>query len=543
MGRGAGRLVDLDTRHSTFFWLDTENGFGRSLGSHPLSLPDRFIPAGDYTPDQADFGNAGTARAENVVPRTATSYSPMPSFQTAATTGLAGAPLGAFSTCDSAGNAANYAGTTAKLYALTNATKPNFADRSGAVYTTPTGYVWSFTEALGNVYAANGNDAIQKVQTATASNFANHPDANAPKARYLAYIQPGFLVCGDINDPTVGIQPQGIRWGALGNPDSFPLVGSSAAIAANSDWQAVTGPHGRFRGFAPNLASCNAALFFEQAVFRMIFTGGSKIFDIQPVEKLRGTQAPGSIIQVGQIAYFLSPNGFFAFDGTQAIPFGEGKINNTFFADADPNYLSQVQGAADPVSGLCFWCYAGVGNVGGTPNRILVYHPPTGRWSLIVNPAGNNLFVGRTLGTSLDGIDALGFTLDTLPYSLDSSVLAGGNLALAGFDSSNKLGFFTGPNMAFTVDTAEVQLIPGRLAKISAVRPSVEGDTCSAAVGGRSLLSAVPSFGAANTQNAYGLCCARNEARYQRVRLTASAGNLVKHIRGAEVTYSPGARR
>lgn len=467
----------------------------------------------------------------------------MPSFQTAASTALASAPLGAFSTTDSSGNGANYVGTTAKLYALTNATKPNFADRSGAAYTTPGGYGWSFTEALGNVYATNGSDAIQKVQTATVSNFANHPDANAPKARYLAYIQPGFLVCGDINDPTVGIQPQGVRWSALGNPDSFPLVGSATAIANNSDWQAVTGPHGRFRGFAPNLASCSAALFFDQAVFRMIFTGGSKIFDIQPVEKLRGTQAPGSIIQVGQVVYFLSSNGFFAFDGTQAVPIGEGKVNKTFFADADPNYLGNVQGAADPVSGLCFWCYAGVGNTGGTPNRILVYNPLSGRFSLVVNPTGNSLFIGRTLGTSLEGIDALGYTLDSLPYSLDSSVLTGGNLTLAGFDTTNKLGYFTGPNMAFTVDTSEAQVVPGRCAKISAVRPIVEGDTCSAAVGGRSLLSAVPSFGAANAQNAYGLCAARNEARYQRVRLTASAGNLVAHIKGAEVTASPGARR
>jgi hypothetical protein len=508
-----------------------------------LSLPDRFIPCSDYLPDQADFGNPGSSLIQNVVPRAPGSYSPMPSFLTAATTALAGAPLGAFSASDSSGNAANYVGTTAKLYALTSASKPNFADRSGSVYTTPAGNSWSFTEALGNVYASNGSNAIQKVQTATTSNFANHPDANAPKARYLAYIQPGFLLCGDINDPTVGIQPQGIRWGALGNPDSFPLIGSATAIANNSDWQAVTGPHGRFRGFAPNLASCNAALFFDQAVFRMIFTGGTKIFDIQPVEKLRGTQAPGSIIQVGQIVYFLSPNGFFSFDGTQAVPIGEGRINTTFFKDADPNYLGNVQGAADPVSGLCFWCYAGVGNVSGAPNRILIYNPVFNRFSLIVNPAGNSVFISRTLGTSLDGIDALGYTLDSLPYSLDSSVLAGSNLALAGFDSSNKFGYFSGPNMAFTVDTSEAQLIPSRLAKISAVRPIVEGDTCSAAIAGRSMLSAAPVTDAANAQNIYGLCPARNEARYQRVRLTGAANNLVTHIKGAEVTYSPGARR
>jgi hypothetical protein len=481
---------------------------------------------------------------ENVIPRTPGTYSPMPSFQTSATTALAASPRGAYSACDSAGNGANYVGTAAKLYAMTSGTKPNFADRSGAVYTLATGETWSFAEALGNIYASNGTDVIQKVATASASNFANHPDANAPKARYIAYIQPGFLICGDINDPTVGIQSQGIRWSALGNPDSFPLLGSAAAIAANSDWQAVTGNNGRFRGFAPNLASCSAALFFEQAVYRMIFIGGSKIFDIQPVEKLRGTQAPNSIIQVGQVVYFLSPNGFFSFDGTQALPIGEGKVNTTFFKDADPNYLKNVWGAADPISGLCFWCYAGVGNIAGAPNRIMVYSPITGRFGTIVNPTGNNIFISRTLGTSLDGIDALGYNLDTLPYSLDSSFLTGGNLALSGFAGDNKFGAFSGSNMAFTVDTMEAELIPSRCARVNSVRPVVEGDVCYASVGGRTLLSGGPTFDAAVAQDRYGNCSARNEARYHRVRLTAPAGNLVTHIRGAEVNgYSPGAGR
>jgi len=505
---------------------------------------DKFIRCGDYLPDQADFGNAGSSVVENVVPRTAASYSPMPSFLTSATSALASAPLGSFSAADASGNPANYVGTSAKLYTMTNASNPNFADTSKVGgYTVAGGSFWSFTEALGNVYATNGTDTIQKAATASGATFADHPDTNAPKGRYVAFIQPGFLILGDINDPTVGIQPQGIRWSALGSPDSFPLVGSNAAIAANSDWQAVTGPHGRFRGFAPNLASCNAALFFEQAIFRMIFTGGATIFDIQPVEKLRGTQAPNSIIQIGQTAYFLSPNGFFAFDGTEALPIGEGKVNKTFFADADPNYITLVEGAADPISGLCFWSYAGTGNTSGQPNRILVYHPLTNRWAIIKSSTGGSLFIGRTFGTTLDGIDALGYTLDSLPFSLDSSVLTGGNLILSGFDANNKLGHFTGSNMAFTVDTSETQLVPGRCARINNTRPIVEGDVASAAIGSRYTLASTPVFDAAVAQNSFGLCPQRNEGRYQRVRLTAPLGNLVTHVLGAEVSFGVGAKR
>ena len=40
-----------------------------------------------------------------------------------------------------------------------------------------------------------------------------------------------------------------------------------------------------------------------------------------------------------------------------------------------------------------------------------------------------------------------------------------------------------------------------------------------------------------------GLCMARNESRYQRVQLTAPAGNIARHIQGAEISFTPAGRR
>lgn len=503
-----------------------------------LPQGDRFIPIGDWLPDQPDYNNPGSPTIENVIPRTKTSYSPVPAFQRVATTPLAGPPLGAFSSPDSNGNPALYAGTASKLYRATAATIPNFVDASGAAYAVPSGGHWSFTTDAGNyVYASNGSDAIQRAQIATATAFAAHPDANAPKASILAWVQPGFLLCGDINDVTVGVLPQGIRWSALGNAASFPLVGSQAAISAESDYQNVQGPHGRIKAIAPDLATCNAGLFFEKAIFRMVYTGDENIFDIQPVEKLLGTPAGRSVIQSGQVAYYLSWDGWRSFDGVFSRPIGAGRVNTAFFEDCDPNYFANVVGVVDPLSGICFWAYPGAGNNLGAPNRILCYNPVVDRFSLITALSGTSPFIGSGFSISLDQIDSLGYTLDSLPFSLDAPFLSSSQILLSAFDQNNYYGTFTGPNMAVTVDTTEFNLVMGRRSKITAVRPITQGDSMSAQIASRQTLKGPINFlpSAPVAPNASGIVPIVSDGMFQRMRLTAPAGNSLTHIQGAQV--------
>lgn len=507
-------------------------------------MTDQFLPCGEYLPDQASYGGAGSALARNVVPRTKRSFSPMPAFSRIATTALGSAPLGAFSSVDTSGSPGMYVGTATKLYAATSGSKPNFSDASGTqTFTVPDGGFWSFCAFNGKVLATNGSDPIQTATAATAGPFAALNAVDAPTAKVIAAIQPGFVVAGNINDVTEGVQPQGIRWSVLGDATSWPAIGTTDAIAGQSDWQAVQGDHGVLQAIAPNLATCNAALFFERAIFRMVYTGDSTIFAILPAEKLRGTPAPRSVVQVGQVSYYLSHDGFYAFDGTVSVPIGAGKVNRTFLADCDPNFLSAVEGVADPLSGLCFWLYPGAGNNAGAPNRILCYHSVLGRWAFIDAFAGSSLFLALAFGTSIDGIDALGYNIDTVPYSLDSAFLAGGRLTLGAFDDSFYFGAFSGSNMAFAVETVEAQFNQGGRTRVSAVRPVTEGDTAKAAVAGRNLLSDPVPATTGVAPNVSGAVPVRNEARYHRAILSADADNSVSHILGAELSIAPGGKR
>lgn len=528
--------------------MDAERHVGGILDAEILmATQDKIVPVGEWLPDLPQNGNPGINTAMNVLPLTEQSYSPVPSFLRGATTALPSAPLGAFSTKDNSENPAVYVGTASDLFILDNGTKPNFkkVSSSAGAYSVPQGSAWSFDTFGADVYASNGDDPIQSAPTANDSTNFSVVDTNAPKAKIIATIQPGFLLCGNINDVTVGIQPQGIRWSALGaaSNGNWPLIGSQAAITAQSDWQAVQGAKGALQAIAADLPTCNAALFFENAIFGMLYTGDSAIFDIQPIEKKRGTVASRSVVQVGQMVYYLAPDGFYAFNASSSEPIGKGKIDTTFYRLADPNYLSQVQGVADPLNGLIYWAFAGPGNSNGIPNFVIVFNPVMNRWSLIDGFEGSNPMIGLTFGTSLDAIDALGFNIDTLPFSLDGVQLSGGNAVLAAFDASNFFGYFTGPNLPYQIETTESQLIAGRKSRVNGVRPLVEGDNPTVAVGMRDLLAGPSLYGPSNPIKADGVAPARGEGRYARAMLTGALGNVATQIVGVEAYYSPAGAR
>jgi hypothetical protein len=483
-----------------------------------------------------------------VLPLTRTSYTPIAQFARSSSTPIPTAPLGSLAAADSAGDAAIYVGDATDLFILTSASNPNFANASSAAgaYATPTGNAWNFDTFAGSVYATNGSNPIQSAPIANAAVTFSTVDANAPIAKCIAAIQPGFLLCGNIVDVTVGTLPQGVRWSVLGaaGAGSWPLVGSIAAIAGSSDAQDVKGNNGPLRSIAANLATCNAALFFDKAVYAMTFTGDSKIFSILPVDKLLGTPAGGSVVVHGQTAYYLGHDGYRTFDGTSSASIGAGKVNAFFFKDADPNFISQVQGTVDPTTGLIYWAYSSSG-ASGVPNRILVYHPIFQRFTYLVPSSGiSNVLIGLTIGIALDNITTqTGFSLDAIPYSLDSAILSGGNLVLGGFDASFHFGFFTGPNDQFSVETTESQFNEGLKSRIRGVRPIVEGDIVSAAVGVRTTLNATSVYAAASAPNRDGICMARSEGRYQRIMLTGAIGNTVQHVKGAQVILTPGGSR
>lgn len=492
------------------------------------------LEAKEWRPDLPPAGSGYSTTVLNVLPRTPTTYGPFPNFATYATSPLPLRCQGAVSVLDSGDNVITFAGTASNLYEMTVA-GPTFSNVSKSVdaYNCDPDEIWSYALFGDNIIATNISDPIQSFVAGTSTAFADL-SSDAPKARYVAVVK-GWLFAANTADPIDGAVPWRVWWSAYQDPTSWPTPGSSAAAAAQSDFNDIVGQGGWIQGIVGNLGTADAAIFFEHAVWRVVYSGPPAIFTFSPAEGVRGTPAPGSIAQLGAFVYYLGEDGFYVFDGTNSTPIGADKVDRTFLADLDPNYVFRMTSAVDPINKMILWSYAGSGNSQGNPNRIIVYNWFTQSWA-IANIEQEMIFRSLTFGYSLDGLDTVSTNLDALPFSLDSRAWTGGALQLSGFNTSHSLGYFSGAALAPTVDTEEIQPFVGLRTFCRNARPIIDGSvTPSVALGLRTTVETTPTYTNPSAMNSLGWCPIRGNAQYMRARITLPAGQTFTHIQGVEL--------
>lgn len=491
-----------------------------------------------YAPDMPDTSE-GSDTIHNVYPRTPDSYGAVgaPSVYSGA---LSARCQGAVAFIDSSGNVNLFAGDATKLYRLVSGTTAwTDVSKAATTYGTGSDAQWQYTYFNGSVIATNFGDAPQAFTLASSTNFIDLA-AGAPKARYVAAVKNAFVVFGNTNDGVNGNMPQRVWWSAAGNATSFPTLGTTAAAQVQSSAVDLLGAGGWVQGIAADLANADAAVFQEYAVKRMTYVGPPDIFAFLPAENTQGTPAPYSIVAANGLAYYLAQDGFYVFDGGSSAPIGANKVDKTFSLDLDQSNIARVIGAADPINRMIWWAYPGAGNVGGNPNRLLGYNWQLQRWCLC-DITSETIMRLLSIGYSLDALfTTLGFTIDALPAPLDSRVWTGGRLLLGLFDTSHKLNFLTGPNLAARVDTNEVQPIPDRRALLTMTRPLIDGGTTAAvSIGRRETLQASPAYTSPVSMNSMGACPVRASGRYVRGSITTSAGDNWTNISGLDVTVVP----
>lgn len=467
-----------------------------------------IIPFGEYAPDNPALGNEGATVAKNVIPaiKGYKKFASLSNYSSALTAYC----RGAFAAMDTDGNVHSYAGDATKLYRLVSTTFTDSSKTGG--YSSATDSYWEFTKYNNTCIATNFDDAIQVI-TLGGTTFADL-GGTPPRARHLAVGGPGnaFLMVGNTYDASDGNVPNRVRWAGIGTSTSWTVSASTQA-----DYQDLQGNGGWVQSIVGGEIFY---IFQERAIYRAAYVGSPLVFQFDNIEDARGAFAPRSPIMVGGLIYYLADDGFYVMAGGQSIPIGAGKIDKTFLADLNDDYLHRVTAAAIPNDKVIIWSYPGSGSADGTPDKCLLYNWVSKKWCFA---EFNHELIYRAIsvGTTLDGLDAAGYTnIDTMAFSFDSKVWMGGKLQLAGFDTSNRQAFFTGTALDATFETGEVQLTGGGRTEVTEVTPLIDGGTHTIQVGTRETQAGTVTWSVASTENSSGICPVRSNSRYHRFRAT-----------------------
>lgn len=485
------------------------------------------IPFGEWLPDLPEHENPGALIARNVIPQLKSyrSLNSPASFSNA----LADVCLGTFWAQASDGTIFNFAGDETSLYRL--ASGITWTDISGA--SAPYSAVnWDFTKFGERIIATNIANPMQKYDMGTDAIFFDLA-GSPPQAARIATVR-DFIVVGDISS----LGPNFIAWSGFNNSEIWDLTGD---LATQTDSQELFGRGGSVQRIVPGEYG---VIFQEHSIWRMDYAGPPVVFQLDEVERKRGTPSPNSVIWAGGLIYYFGWDGFYVFNGNRSQEISANRTSNFIVQNADKNALDSMRGAVDRQNRLLIWAYK-TSTSAPINNRLIIYNWGADRWSEAeVDTQIIDEFVpsGFTLD-ELDGPLPAGIDLDSI--LVDSDQFKGGGLNLQVFDASNQAATFSGMPLAAILDTKEISGPDNNRLFTNSVRPLIESDPASVTtveIGTRNRLGDNVVFTSPRSLNSInGEANVRVNSRYQRYRVNITNG--FNHGNGVKIQSRIAGRR
>lgn len=489
-----------------------------------------IVPVADFAPDAPAYLNSDNPLASNTYPRTDGADGPLLA-PVAISAGLPGTIRGAIAAKSRSG--ANYviAGTETELLQYTAS---GWTSR-GTGYAVPSTDCWRFAQFGDQIVGVNGWQPPAAWVMGSGTSFA--PLSGAPIARYVATVEPGFLMLGYIDDGT-GFRGNVVRWSGINDATTWPTPGTTAALSVQSDEQELANG-GPVTGIVPAIGGAAAAIFTEQAIYRVEYVGPSAIFSFREMDRSRGCVCPNGIAAVGGVAYFIAEDGFYVFDGATATPIGAGKVDRFFWDRIDRGRLTSVFATVDATRKIIIWAWPEKGS--SIANRWLILNYGTGRWRYGDDAAlaVSYLFPARTATYTLEDLDSLPeFAVDGLDSpgapSLDDERFVGGRLLMAGFNAGGAMVSFEGDAVAARIETGETDS-SGKRVFVTGLRPLTDANAATAGVASRERFGDALVYGQQVALTAEGRCPQRVSGRYVRASVQIAAGVAWTYLQGVDV--------
>ena len=365
----------------------------------------------------------------------------------------------------------------------------------------------------------------------------------APKADYIATVEPGFVVLGNINDGT--LRSAGLRWSALNDGTDWPVVGTSDAASKQSDDQDLPNG-GAIMGILPAVGGAAAVVFTERSIYRMEYVGAPAVFAFRETVRGQGCLCKNASIAINGVAYFISEQGFHRFDGQTVTPIGMGRVSRTFLDTVNREYLHKVSVAHDPNRKIIVWG-SPVTSQGDPIRRWWIYSYATDRWRFSDDAAVDDFAIlvadAATDAIPMDQLDAIYPSgMDSIDVSMDGATLNGGTPLLAGVTMDNDYCTFTGATLAALVETGETDS-NGRRVFVTGIRPLTDAEAPTAALGYREAFNTAVGYTSLTSQEVTGICAQRTSTRYARARIYIPAGDVWSYLQGADVIVQPAGKR
>ena len=459
-----------------------------------------------WEPDRSIFNTMSTDTALNVIPVSANEqgigWGAMPSA-VVQSSALAAEPRGAVFFRKSDGTTGVVAGTATNLYLLNTGASPYSWTSIGSGYSLGADDRWDFTLYGNQLIASTIEEYPQYYDIELGGSFANR--TTEFKAKYCQAVG-DYLVFAYLEN-----KKNTVRWSSLNDASAYDngRRGSDEKLIAQG--QEITGivPLGKN---AIIMQRDRMEGMFRQAVSRSPFS-------FSAANTARGAIAPFSLVKIGPERFvYYSEDGFFA--DVPGQPIGAERVNRWFAETLDNTYINQMIGFNDPINDIAWWRYRNT----SADNRLIGYDWRLDRWCY----SDADLLEAASLatpGVSWDGLANLYGSIDEVDVPFSSPLWNGGKPIFAGFNSSYELVYMAGSNMAAQIDTAWVQLTPGRRTFVQGARLGGDPLNYTIKVGEKESEGETGAYGNAISPSSRGRWChMRNNAWNHRFRVDIPAG-------------------
>jgi len=478
------------------------------------------IQFGPWEPDRAPHMSPALSEATNVLP-VAGAYAPFPTHVPLAGTALPAPAKGFFSIPLPDGTPLIYGATNDDIYEIGNG---SITLRFDGTALSP-GY-WRFAQFDGRTIAVN--PSVLPQGAIPGSDFADL--GGTPPIATTCAVVGNFLVLGNlIDDGADGYQPNRIRWSGFNDPDTW-----GTSVGTQADFQPMPDEGG------PVIAITGreiGTVFQRKCISRMQYVGTPNVFDFQVVESGRGAVSTGAVCDIGDLVFFLADDGFYVWNGAAATPIGTDRVDRWFNSLLDHNRIDDIISGFDPVTRCVIWGFPRP-TLDGIQN-LIAFSIGDQRWTAIEYPI-QALGSSESLPTSLEDMPPP----DSFGGSYDDPAFAGRAPVLAGIDSSNSYGTFSGGALPATLTTGDYQSSPGRRSFVTGCRPIIDSSGVTISVGERDQTSAnLISWKAPVGLNRAGSTPQRNDGRYLRYKMQTPANDSWSRAVGLEIEMRGTGRR